>query len=283
MIKRTLTAPWADYELIDAGNQQKLERWGDIITIRPEVNAYFEPGLSKKEWLTKAHFEFIESSRNAGEWKALKSNLTHDWQIKFNNIVINLHLTKFKHVGLFPEQRANWDFIANNLKGGDRFLNLFAYTGVASLVARAQGAEVLHCDSVKQIIKWGKENMESSSLTDVHWVLEDALKFAQREIKRGKQYQGLVMDPPAFGIGAKKERWKIENKFPELIKAALALRAKGGFIITNTYSPRLDEKRIREITNELCKGEKVQVTTLSVKSKTGKILDYGLRTVITEG
>jgi len=281
MMKRTFTAPWHDYELIDAGNNQKLERWGNVVTIRPEMNAYFEPVLSKKEWLAKAHFEFIESSSSAGEWKALQGDLAHDWQITFNNITINLHLTKFKHVGLFPEQRANWDFIANNLKAGDRFLNLFAYTGVASLVARDQDAEVLHCDSVKQIIKWGKENMESSGLTDVHWVLEDALKFAQREIKRGKQYQGLIMDPPAFGIGAKKERWKIENKFPELIQAALALRAKGGFIIANTYSPRLDAQRIREITDELCNGEKVEVTTLSVKSQTGKILDYGLRTVIT--
>ncbi|WP_413694121.1 class I SAM-dependent methyltransferase [Psychromonas sp. KJ10-2] len=166
----------------------------------------------------KAHFEFIESSSSAGEWKALQGNLEHDWQIKFNNITINLHLTKFKHVGLFPEQRVNWDFIAENLTTGDRFLNLFAYTGVASLVARDQGAEVLHCDSVKQIIKWGKENMESSGLTDVHWVLEDALKFAQREIKRGKKYQGLVMDPPLLVLVRKKNVGKSKINFPNSLK-----------------------------------------------------------------
>jgi len=281
MIKRTFTSPWQDYELLDAGNQQKLERWGEVITIRPEVNADYTPGMTKQQWLAKAHFEFVEATRNAGEWKVLKKQTNSDWQIRFNNIVLNLQLTKFKHVGLFPEQRANWDYIANHLTSNDRFLNLFAYTGAASLVARDQGAEVLHCDSVKQIIKWGKDNMESSNLSDVHWVLEDALKFAQREIKREKQYQGIIMDPPAFGIGAKKERWKIENKFPELIEAALALRAKNGFIIANTYSPRLDAKRIRQITSELCTNEKVEVTTLSVKSSTGKILDYGLRTLIT--
>lgn len=282
MIKRTFTPPWQDYQLIDAGNQQKLERWGNIITIRPEVNANYTPGFPLKQWREKAHFEFVEETRNAGNWKVLKAGTPEQWQITFNAITLNLQLTKFKHLGLFPEQRTNWDYIASHLNNRDRFLNLFAYTGGASLVARAQGADVFHCDSVKQIIKWGKDNMLSSGLDDIHWVLEDALKFAQREIKRERKYQGIIMDPPAFGIGAKKERWKIENKFAELIEAALALRDKGGFIIANTYSPRLDSKRIREITKEYSHSEKTQVTTLSVKSQTGKVLDYGLRTLITE-
>jgi 23S rRNA (cytosine1962-C5)-methyltransferase len=280
-MKRTITQPWQDYELIDAGHQKKLERWGDIITIRPDMNAYFEPILNAKEWQKKAHFEFIESSKSSGSWNALKADTPTKWAITFKQLTLNIELTKFKHVGIFPEQRVNWDFISEHLNKDERFLNLFAYTGAASVAARAQGAEVVHCDSVKQVITWGNENMQSSGLSDIHWIHDDALKFAQREIKRGKKYKGIIMDPPAFGIGAKKERWKIENKFPELLAAALELKEKGGFIIINTYSPRLDASKIRTIAHPLLKGENIEVTTLSQKSTTGKILDYGLRTIIT--
>ena len=279
-MKRTFTKHWNDYELIDAGNQKKLERWGDIITIRPDMNAYFKAVLSEKEWLDSAHFEFVESSKSAGTWKALKADAPTKWAIQFKQLTLNIELTKFKHVGIFPEQRVNWDFIADNLNDGDRFLNLFAYTGAASIAARSKGADVFHCDSVKQVISWGNENMQSSGLSDIHWIHEDALKFAQREIKRGKKYNGIVMDPPAFGIGAKKERWKIENKFPELLEAALELKEPGGFIVINTYSPRLDEEKIRKATKALVANEQVEVTTLSMKTTTGKILEYGLRTII---
>ncbi|PAJ71726.1 SAM-dependent methyltransferase [Pseudoalteromonas sp. NBT06-2] len=280
-MKRTFTKHWNDYELIDAGNQEKLERWGDIITIRPDMNAYFKAILSEKEWRNKAHFEFVESSKSSGTWQALKKGPPTKWAINFKQLTLNIELTKFKHVGIFPEQRVNWDFIADNLNDGDRFLNLFAYTGAASIAARAKGADVFHCDSVKQVISWGNENMQSSGLSDIHWIHEDALKFAQREIKRGKKYNGIVMDPPAFGIGAKKQRWKIENKFPELLAAALELKEPGGFIVINTYSPRLDEEKIRKITKELVAHEKVEVTTLSMRTTTGKTLEYGLRTIIT--
>jgi len=277
---RTFTKPWNDYELIDAGNQKKLERWGDIITIRPDLNAYFKAILSEKEWQDKAHFEFVESSKSSGSWTTLKADTPTKWAIQFKQLTLNLELTKFKHVGIFPEQRVNWDFITEHLNKDDRFLNLFAYTGAASVAARSIGADVFHCDSVKQVITWGNENMQSSGLSDIHWINEDALKFAQREIKRGKKYNGIVMDPPAFGIGAKKARWKIENKFPELLSAALELKEPGGFIIINTYSPRLDEEKIRKIASELVTNESVEVTTLSMKSTTGKTLEYGLRTII---
>ena len=280
-MQKTYSQAWLDYELIDAGNEKKLERWGDIITIRPEVNAYFTSALPESEWLQKAHFKFIETTKTSGSWKILKTVQKMDWLISFKQLKLNLHLTQFKHLGIFPEQRVNWDFIADNLSAGERFLNLFAYTGVSSLVARQQGAEVYHCDSVKQIIGWAKENMLSSNLEDVHWVLEDALKFAQREVKRGRKYQGIIMDPPAFGIGANKQRWKIENKFPKLLESALALKEKDGFIIANTYSPRLPARKIREITKELTTHQKVEVTDLCVKTTTGKRLDYGQRTVIT--
>lgn len=274
-MQRTYTSHWKDYELIDAGNDKKLERWGKIITIRPERNAYFSPVLSNQEWIKKAHFEFIEHSSNKGEWKTLKPNTPKEWQISFKNCVFNLHLTKFKHIGIFPEQRYNWDFINEKLNKGNQFLNLFAYTGGASLIANSIGAEVYHCDSVKQIISWARKNMESSHQTDIHWVFEDALKFAQREVKRNNKYQGIIMDPPAYGIGAKKERWKIENKFQELVTVANQLLHPNGFIIINTYSPKLKEENIIKTVNSIFPNKKVEVSKLAIKSTTGKTIEYG--------
>ena len=162
---RVYTPHWKDYELIDAGNERKLERWGNIITIRPERNAYFTPVLSKAEWNAKAHFQFNEITNTKGTWQELKPNVSGEWSIGYKELSFNLKLTQFKHLGLFPEQRTNWDFIQERLKPEDMFLNLFGYTGGASLAARKAGATVFHCDSVKQINLWAKENMDSSSLS----------------------------------------------------------------------------------------------------------------------
>ncbi len=271
---RTFSTAWKDYELIDAGGSLKLERWGNVITIRPDRNAYFKSDLPFSEWKKKAHYEFVESSRTKGEWKQLR-NSSRDWQISHKDLIFNLKLTKFKHVGLFPEQKTNWDFIEEHLNQDQKFLNLFAYTGAASLVACQQGAQTYHCDSVKQVINWSKENMESSKLSDIHWVLEDALKFAQREVKRGNKYDGIIMDPPAFGLGAKKERWKIENRFPDLVEVASQLLSPTGFLIINTYSPRLKAKDIKPIVSKYFPTKKVELSTLSVKSTTGKVIEYG--------
>ncbi|WP_070137464.1 class I SAM-dependent methyltransferase [Crocinitomix algicola] len=266
---------WEDYELIDAGNNQKLERWGNVVTIRPERNAYFTPVLSLKEWKKEADFIFNEVSHTKGDWKVLNANAPTEWKISYKNLIFNLKLTKFKHVGLFPEQVFNWDFISSKLSTSSRFLNLFGYTGGASLMARKSGAEVYHCDSVRQINAWAKTNMEDSSLDHIRWVLDDALKFAQRELKRGNKYDGIIMDPPAFGIGAKKERWKIEDKFPELLETTTGLLVNNGFLIANTYSPRLDAKKIKAYTSSVVKGKTIEIGTLSRKTTTGKILEYG--------
>jgi 23S rRNA (cytosine1962-C5)-methyltransferase len=274
-MSRIFSEPWHDYELIDAGNNKKLERWGETITIRPDRNAYFMAGLEESEWRKKAHFEFLERTPNAGEWRELKPGTPHKWQIRFGQIVLNLELTKFKHVGIFPEQRTNWDFVTERLKTGDRFLNLFGYTGAVSLAACRKGADVFHCDSVKQIIAWTKENMESSGLSGIHWILEDALKFAAREVKRGNKYQGIIMDPPAFGLGANKERWKIEDKFAELVDLAKNLVEHDGFIVINTYSPRLQIEKIREICSAAFTGYKVEVNKLCIRSASGKVIEYG--------
>jgi len=281
-MNRIYSKNWNDYELIDAGNDKKLERWGKIITIRPDRNAYFPPVLSQKEWIKKAHFEFIEESNTKGFWKTITHPTflsdqtdTANWKISYKKAIFNLKLTNFKHLGIFPEQRTNWDFIAKHIQENDKFLNLFAYTGGASLIAKAEGADVFHCDSVKQIIAWTKENMESSNLSDIRWVLDDALKFATKEVKRGKKYDGIVMDPPAFGLGAKKERWKIENKFPELVKVASELLSEKGFLIINTYSPKLKEEKIQQVVAQYFPNKKIEINKLSIKTTTGKVLEYG--------
>ncbi len=273
-MNRTFAKQWNDYELIDAGNDKKLERWGKIVTIRPERNAYFKPQLSKKEWYNLAHFEFKEQTRSKGEWLSLKDAPTQ-WQINYNHLVFHLKLTQFKHLGLFPEQQTNWEFINEHINSKQNFLNLFAYTGAASLIATAKGANTFHCDSVKQVINWSKQNMELSGLSGIHWVLEDALKFAQREVKRGHQYNGIVMDPPAYGIGAKKERWKIEHLFPQLIETASQLLTPKGFLIINTYSPRLTQTDIIPILKAHFKNKTINVSKLCLKTTTGKIIEYG--------
>jgi len=280
-MSRIFAQHWKDYELIDAGNEKKLERWGDVVTIRPERNAYFKSVMSESEWKKKAHFEFIEKTASSGEWKEIKPGKNKSWQIKFEQLTLNLKLTQFKHLGIFPEQRVNWDFVSKNLNDGDRFLNLFGYTGSVSLAARQKGADVYHCDSVKQIISWGKENMESSNLKDIHWVEEDAMKFASREVKRGNQYKGIIMDPPAFGLGANKERWKIEDKFAELIELAKSLKKQNGFVVVNTYSPRLDMNKIKEVTRVIFPKNKVEVNKLCIESTTKKVIECGELTIIS--
>ena len=274
--ERLYTEFWEDYELIDAGGGKKLERWGSIITIRPEVQAYFKSGLTFVEWNEMAHFEFVSKSAQSGSWKTLKKDTPTSWEIAFKAIKIQLELTKFKHVGLFPEQRINWDFISSHLDGEKRFLNLFAYTGAASCVAKATGAETIHVDSVKQLISWARTNQDLSNLEGIKWVHEDALKFAEREIKRGNKYDGIIMDPPAWGIGAKGEKWKLEDKLETLLIGAKELLHKDGFLILNTYSPTISKKDISQLSNKHFARYKKEVKELWMKTTSGKDLYYGV-------
>lgn len=266
---------WKDYELLDAGNGKKLERWGTTYTIRPDRNAYFPMQLTEAEWREKVDFEFIETTSTTGEWIKRKSDAEPEWEIRYGKAIFNIKLTNFKHVGLFPEQQTNWEFIQNKVKKDQKILNLFGYTGAASIIARLNNAEVLHCDSVKNVINWGKENMEASGVEGIKWVLEDALKFAKREVSRNHTYRAIVMDPPAFGIGVKKERWKLEDKFQELLQTTKQLVDPGGFIILNTYSPKLTAPEIKRMASSIFPTQKVQVSRLSMKTTTGKRLDFG--------
>lgn len=272
---RLYGAAWPDYELLDAGGGKKLERWGEVVTIRPEIQAQFMPEWTYAKWLGMAHWEFEELSSTHGQWKKLKTQAPEQWQIAYEAVNFGLKLTKFKHVGLFPEQQANWCFLQERVNSGQKVLNLFAYTGAASLVARTHGADVTHVDSVKQMLAWASENMERSGLSDIKWVLEDALKFARRELKRGNRYDGIIMDPPAWGLGAKGERWKLENHLSDLIETARGLMNPGAFLILNTYSPKVELDDLVKSATRYFAGEQLEIKQLWMATKTGKALFYG--------
>lgn len=274
-IPKIFAQPWADYELLDAGGGKKLERWGKIITIRPEVQAYFRSGLPFTEWRNMAHWEFVEGKGQQGKWKCLKKDAPSEWSIKYKRLQFTLSLTKFKHIGLFPEQEANWRFIEENIASDDKFLNLFAYTGAASCVARLKGAETYHVDSAKSTLNWAKKNMEECKMLNIKWVHDDALKFAAREVKRGHRYKGIIMDPPAWGIGANGEKWKLEDKIDELMMAAASLVDENGFIIMNTYSPTVDSDFLTELISIYFPDKTSSISQLYMDSKTDKHMYFG--------
>ncbi|AEA43226.1 class I SAM-dependent methyltransferase [Fluviicola taffensis] len=272
-----------NYELIDAGGGRKLERWGTVTTIRPEHQAYFGAALSKKEWTDLADWEFIPKTEGSlqGVWKKLKAQAAEEWIFSSNQLIFNLRITTNKHVGLFPEQQINWEFLSAHLDSSKRFLNAFAYTGAASLFGRRTGAEVIHCDSVKPMLDWGRQNQLSSQLDGIKWVHEDALKFIQREVKRGNKYDVVQLDPPAWGLGTKGEKWKLEDLLGTLLSEAFQLLSKSGVLILNTYSPKIDLKTIHHIIQESgISTNKAENSELWLKTNSGKELYYGILTRI---
>jgi 23S rRNA (cytosine1962-C5)-methyltransferase len=237
---------WKDYELLDCGDFEKLERFGDYITIRPEPQAVWPKIWTNKDWKERAHVKFNAKSSSSGTWEKLKK-MPDNWQLKYpihaakhqQSISFKLALTAFKHVGVFPEQAANWEkiYAAMSAMEQPKFLNLFAYTGGASLAAKAAGAEVTHVDSIKQVVSWAKENMLLSNLDNIRWMIDDALKFAKKEARRGNLYQGIILDPPAFGHGPNGEKWKLEEQIHELVLEVLSiLDPKKHLLILNAYS-----------------------------------------------
>lgn len=247
-----LTPNIASYELIDSGNYEKLERFGEFILARPEPQAVWDKSLSDEVWQKKASAIFKKtkgkdqlSPEERGDWQNIKK-MPEKWQMNYEQgkakLKFKLSLSSFKHVGIFPEQAENWRFIADKLnkmtlEETPKVLNLFAYTGGASLIAKAYGADVTHVDSVKQVISWSRENMEASNLSDIRWVIEDAMKFVKREVKRGKKYNGIILDPPAYGRGPDGEKWILEEGLNELIKNCLQLLHENEFFfILNLYS-----------------------------------------------
>jgi 23S rRNA (cytosine1962-C5)-methyltransferase len=272
---KLFTQAWDSYELLDAGGGKKLERFGSVTTIRPELQAYFKSDTTFVEWEKKADCAFIEKSTTKGLWKRRNTLENDSWNITYKDLEFKLELTSFKHVGIFPEQVINWDFLSANLDPSKSFLNLFAYTGIASVVARNTGAAVTHVDSVKQLIHWAKENMELNQLSDIRWMHEDALIFAQKEVKRGKKYDVILMDPPAFGFGAKGEKWILEQKLPALLETAYQLLSDKGTLILNTYSPKITLQDVVRETTKFFDKRNIEANELWGKTKLGKELFYG--------
>ncbi len=240
---------WKDYALIDSGEGEKLERFGRVVMIRPEPKALWGKSLSRQEWLERAHTEFTPGAgfgkagkEDSGTWRRLKK-MDDQWFISYPglqkglNFSLRLGLTSFKHVGVFPEQASNWEYIYAHTRKGMKVLNLFAYTGGASLAARAAGADVTHLDSVRQVVTWARGNMERSCMDGIHWVVEDAMKFARREAKRGHLYDGIILDPPAYGHGPDGEKWKLDDCLFDMLKEVSKILApKDSFMVLNLYS-----------------------------------------------
>lgn len=244
---------WKDYELLDSGRGAKLERFGEYILARPEPKALWDKSLTDAEWNRLAHTRFTPGAgfgkagkEDSGTWERLR-NMPDQWWIRYSGgprFSLRLGLTSFKHVGVFPEQAPNWDYIFNQTsdiaaKTGSRpkVLNLFAYTGAASLAAKCAGADVTHLDSVRQVVTWARGNQDRSGLQDIRWVVEDAMKFAGREARRGNVYQGIILDPPAYGHGPDGEKWKLDECLFEMMRTVgKILDPANGFLVLNLYS-----------------------------------------------
>ena len=249
------SSSWKDYELLDSGAGEKLERFGAYVLARPEPKALWDKSLPDAEWRRLSHTSFTPGAgfgkagkEDSGTWNRLRK-MDDQWYIDYANadglrMGLRLGLTSFKHVGVFPEQAPNWDYIyrqtaalRERLGRTPRVLNLFAYTGAASLAAKAAGADVTHLDSVRQVVTWARGNMEYSGLDGIRWVVEDAMKFARREERRGNCYDGVILDPPAYGHGPDGEKWKLDECLFDMLRAVGAiLSPQDAFLVLNLYS-----------------------------------------------
>lgn len=247
-------AQWRDYELIDCGLGEKLERFGPYVLRRPEPKALWDRALSLKDWDSLTHTVFRPGAgfakagkEDSGTWDRVRP-MDDQWKIAYDNkaglrFKLRLGLTSFKHVGVFPEQAPNWDWIYARTKAmveagrKPKVLNLFAYTGAASLASKAAGADVIHLDSVRQVVTWARQNMEISSLDGIRWLVEDAMKFVRREERRGNRYDGIILDPPAYGHGPDGERWKLDECLRDMLTGVNSiLGGEGSFVVLNLYS-----------------------------------------------
>lgn len=233
---------WKDYEVIDTSSGEKCERWGDYILVRPDPQVIWDTGHDHPAW-KKKNGHYHRSSKGGGEWEF--RNLPKEWTIQYRDMTFHLKPFSFKHTGLFPEQAVNWDWCAKKIKNAGRpvkILNLFAYTGGATISAAKAGAAVTHVDASKGMVGWAKENAVSSNLADapIRWLVDDCVKFVEREIRRGNTYDGIIMDPPSYGRGPKGEIWKIEESvYPFLKLTAKLLHQDSLFLLINSYTTGL--------------------------------------------
>jgi len=253
---------WTEYEILDASSGEKLERWGDIILVRPDPQAIWRTPKRHPGW-DKAHARYIRSSSGGGSWEFYKA--VGEWKIKYRNFTFALKPFSFKHTGLFPEQACNWDYIRDRIKRPApahqrnpekaplRVLNLFAYTGAATIAAASVGASVVHVDASKGMLAWAKENASSCGLSEanVRWLVDDCVGFVEREIRRGSKYDAIILDPPSYGRGPKGEIWKFQDMIFNLMqKIEIILSDSPVFIVLNSYTAGLSYGTLSYIMQE---------------------------------
>lgn len=283
---------WRDYELLDSGNGEKLERYGAYVLRRPEPKALWRPSMAEEEWERLTHTSFTPGAgfgkagkEDSGTWNRLRK-MDDQWYIKYAggpHFSLRLGFTAFKHVGVFPEQAPNWEYIYRQVRGQvasrtggarPRVLNLFAYTGAASLAASAAGAEVTHLDSVRQVVNWASGNAADSRLEGLHWVVEDALKFAKREAKRGHKYDGIILDPPAYGHGPDGEKWKLDECLFDMLGVVDSILAdEDSWVVLNLYSNGFSAALGETVARQAFRGIKtIESGELALVDKFGKVL-----------
>lgn len=270
---------WQDYELIDSGNGQKLERFGQTLFVRPDSQAIWPPHLPQTEW-QKASAIFETGEKDKGGWKYRKQ-ITKRFKLQYQKLAFWAEPTPFRHLGVFPEQAPHWDFTSEQIAKARRpvkVLNLFGYTGLASLAAASAGAEVVHVDASKTSIAWARENQKLSGLEKsvIRFIEDDALKFVRREIKRGNFYDGIIMDPPKFGRGPKGEIWKFEELFPTLLaECAKILVPKPLFFIITSYASEISAVSLGNALQTALKADNSQITSgelANLETATGRLL-----------
>ena len=269
---------WKDYEIIDMANGEKLERWGNIKLIRPDPQIIWKSKSFPNEWRS-ANARYRRSNKGGGAWEYNK-RLPESWQVKYKNLIFNIKPMGFKHTGLFPEQAVNWDWMINKIKQSKRnikVLNLFAYTGGATVACLSAGASVCHVDSSKGMTTWAKENVESSGLRDrpVRFIIDDVVKFVQREIRRGNKYDAIVMDPPSYGRGKNGEVWQFENNIADLVELCMnVLSDEPIFFLINSYTTGISSKVLADLLELNMKKNKGKITSgeIGLPMKNSKLI-----------
>ena len=245
---------WHDFELLDCSDGEKLERWGEYILVRPDPQAIWQTRRTNPNWRT-ASARYSRSSSGGGSWD--KGRLPEKWQIRYDDLTFNVKPMNFKHTGLFPEQAVNWDYMREKIRRSGRkinVLNLFAYTGGATVAAASAGASVCHVDAAKGMVSWAKENAKSSGLEDkpIRWIVDDCAKFVEREIRRGHRYDAIIMDPPSYGRGPSGEIWKLEeNLYPFVKLCAGVLSDDPLFVLINSYTTGLSASTLTYIAGSI--------------------------------
>ena len=256
---------WKDYEIIDMANGEKLERWGNIKLIRPDPQIIWKNKSFPNEW-KNANARYNRSNTGGGAWE-YKKRLPESWQVKYKNLTFNIKPMGFKHTGLFPEQAVNWDWMINKIQQSKRnikVLNLFAYTGGATVACLSAGASVCHVDSSKGMTTWAKENVESSGLREkpVRFIIDDVVKFVQREIRRGNKYDAIVMDPPSYGRGKNGEVWQFENNIADLVELCMQVLSDDPlFFLINSYTTGISSKVLANLLELNMKNYKGKITS----------------------